>query len=47
MEAPEDDEPWWPEEDDDWSENSYYETVADHFRERYERVRRWLDSDCN
>jgi len=28
-------EPWWAEEDDDWSEDAYWQALASYFEERW------------
>lgn len=44
----EDDDEWWLDEAYDWSEELYYDTLADYFNERYERFNQILGRvvDC-
>ena len=39
------DRPWWDEEDDDWSEEAYYRTLAEHFYERWEYVNGYVSAE--
>ena len=38
-------EPWWDAEDDEWSEEMYYVTLADHLRRKYDELTSSLDCD--
>lgn len=33
------DEDWWDRENDEWSEEAYYRTMAEHFEEEYQKLR--------
>ena len=36
---------WWDAEDDEWSEEAYYKTVAEHMKRRYDDLTNLLDCD--
>ena len=43
----EEDDEWWDIEDDQWSEEAYYNTLAEHFEEKYrQHVAQYPFVDC-